>query len=132
MEAMIASVLLATCVVGISGALIAAAQNQSFAVARRASSVDGRKQMENVLALPMDPTTSGQASIADYKTAKTTSSGSTISIDRRSTLNGTASTTGDFAVVSVVVPVTPTNGRASTITIKRLVTAAEATANRTP
>lgn len=168
-EGLIASVLLATSVVGISGVLASSYQNQTHARLRREASLTGRKVMETITALPMDPAVSGQAALANYQpattttttttsgggllggllgnvnvlginvsssttsTTTTTSSGATqtigVNVDRRATLNGTASATGDFAIVTVDVPA---GDAQAALRLRRLVTSVEAAGNLTP
>ena len=119
-ESLIASVLLATCVVGITGALSASYQNQAYASAQRAASVSGRKMMENVLALPMDPATAGQASIADYLPAasQTTATCSTSALS--SLLSSLTFSLVKFPAVQVTTPSTSVaTASTSSITIDR-------------
>ena len=175
-ESLMASVLLATSVVGISGAIATSYQNQTQIQARRDASLAGRKVMESMTALPMDPATAGQPSLSDYQQASTTTTvtattstggllggilaslninvlgigvvtatttttstqtpaaaaaaaAPAVSVDRRATLNGAASTTGDFATVIVTVP---TSGKQPPLKLRRLVTSAEASSNQAP
>lgn len=171
-EGLIASVLLATSVVGISGVIASSYQIQTQVQLRRDAAVAGREVMETVTALPLDPATVGQSSLADFQpasqtTTTTTTTGllggilpsvninllgigisiggsssapkatpaalaaaaPTISVDRRATLNGTTSATGDFALVTVLVP---TDGKQAPLKLRRLVTSAEAAANQAP
>lgn len=170
-EGLIASVLLATSVVGISGTLAASYQTQAQLGLRGNAALAGRKVMETVTAMPLDPAAAGQASLADYQTTSTTTTTSTtgsllggilsrigvgvlgtgvttttttsssdaptpttaatpvVSVARAATLNGAASATGDFAIVTVSVSV---DGRQPPIKLRRLVTVAEASGNQTP
>lgn len=169
LEGLIASVLLATSVVGIGGALAASYQNQVAAQARRDAILAGRKVMDSITALPMDPAVAGQASLADYVPANSTttttttntgllggllpyisvnvlnvgvtlgtstttnataaSAAPTISVERRASLDGAVSSTGDFALVTVL---TPVDAKQAPRKLRRLVTRTEAAANQAP
>lgn len=171
-----ASVLLATSVVGISGSLAASYQSETFAQQRRAASAAARKAMESVTALPLDPAVAGQPALSDFQpqqqggsSSTTTTSGSllgsvvailglnlfggpitttttpgetppntpvtpaeptlttpNINVARRASLTGAESATGDFATVTVTVPLTDDR----LVRVRRLVTSVEAESNQ--
>lgn len=147
-EAMFASVLLAVTVVAISGAISASYAQDHYAEQRRLALLSGSQLLNEVTSLPIDGATATDPSIMKYNnytdeaaiqdltsvvggTVAATaaedakSATRTINVDRKVSLNGTASATGDFTVVGVSVE----NARQN-VTLKRLVTSAESAAVR--
>lgn len=147
-EAIFASTLLAVTVVAISGVISASYAQDQYAEQRRAALTSGSQLLNEVTALPIDATDASSPSIMGYSsyvdqaaieqlTSVVNSTGvvatandaksakRSVKVERKSSLNGASSPTGDFAVVGVTVE----NGEQN-VTIKRLVTAAESTATR--
>ena len=149
-EAMLASALLSVSVVAVSGAISASYAQEEFARHRRNALQGGTQLLDEIAALQMESAIPTEKSVVMYNAfedqAMTGESGSIMSgdavsppmntpdsmkstrrvaIKRMTSLHGTESATGDFAIVNVTVD----NGNQA-ITLKRLVTIAETNAMR--
>lgn len=158
-EAMIASTLLSVSVVAISGAINASYAHDQFARDKQLALASGAQLLDELTALPIDSATAGNPSIMTYSTysdegaineltsvvsttapqaaaAAVAQADSTdaaaqrvakrkVSVKRRASSTGSESATGDFALVAVEVK----QGEQA-VTIRRMVTAAEATAGK--
>lgn len=152
-ECMLASTLLCVTVVAVSGAISASYAQDEFAAQRQKALATASQLLDEVTALPIDAASVNDPSIMKYNSysdqtaagalasvvsaaantvahaAGTSSTNSTedatrrVTVQRKSALNAASGSTGDFAIVGVAVE----NGGES-VTIKRLVTAAEADA----
>lgn len=134
MEALIASAILATMVVGIGGMLASAHQQDSFSNEQSAAMALARSAMEDMAALPFEPTSSGSTRSmrtwpdttdrvrADGTTVATTSTEAgtfarTVTVRRYAQPGGSENTAGNFARVTVTI--TTPAGRL--VTLNRMV-----------
>lgn len=151
-ESIIASALLSVTVVAVSGAISASYAQDQYAADRAAALKSGTQLLNEVSALPLDAASAANPSIMKYAsytdeaaigTLRSVVDGvaqavvvedepenrreakRTVTVERKTSLNGASSSTGDFAIVGVNVK----NGT-QTVKLKRLVTSAESSATR--